>query len=64
MAEQKFGGKVTTNSHLAGRTGDRFHPKKRNLSALNQTIMANDPNESSSDELIVQIKKWRSRRYR
>src|SRR5262245_10863987 len=60
MAEQKFGGKVTINEQPVSRTGHLFHPKKRNLSILNQTIMANDPNESSSDELIVQIKKWRS----
>src|SRR5262245_30936921 len=60
MGARKFGGNITIEGHSASHTGHRFLPKKRNLSALNQTIMANDPDESSSDELILQIKKWRS----
>src|SRR5215510_10668221 len=60
MEGRKFGGNRAIGGHSASQTGHRFHPKKRNLSALNQTIMANDPGESSSDELIMQIKKWRS----
>gem|GEM_PF-1089649 len=60
MEGRKFGGNPTIEGHSASHTGHRFIPKKRNLSALNRTIMANDPDEFSSDELIVQIKKWRS----
>src|SRR5262247_4276611 len=60
MGARKFGGNPTIEGRSASHTGHRFIPKKRNLSALNQTIMANDPDESSSDELIMQIKKWRS----
>src|SRR5262245_19102409 len=63
MEGRKFGGKVTIDGHLAGHTGNRFEktPKKRNLPTMNQTkIMVNDADESSSDELIVQIKKCRS----
>ena len=63
MAEQKSSEKVTINSHLASRAGHRFEkpPKKRNLPTMNQTkIMLNDADESNSDELITQIKKWRS----
>src|SRR5215475_11127082 len=60
MEGRKFGGNRAIEDHSASQTGHRFHPKKRNLSALNQTIMTNDPGESSSDELIMQIKKWRS----
>jgi len=60
MGARKFGGNPTIEGRSASHTGHRFIPKKRNLSALNQTIMANDPDEFSSDELIVQIKKWRS----
>jgi PAS domain S-box-containing protein len=63
MEGRKFGGKVTIDGHLASHTGNRFEktPKERNLPTMNQTkIMENDADESSSDELIVQIKKWRS----
>src|SRR5215831_20769436 len=60
MGARKFGGNITIEGHSASHTGHRFLPKKRNLSALNQTIMATDPDEFSSDELIVHIKKWRS----
>src|SRR5215510_4626131 len=60
MGARKFGGNPTIEGRSASHTGHRFIPKKRNLSGLNQTNMANDPDEFSSDELIVQIKKWRS----
>src|SRR5215813_2319013 len=60
MRARKFGGNPTIEGRSASHTGHRFIPKKRNLSALNQTIMANDPDEFSSDELIVEINKWRS----
>src|SRR5262245_49273920 len=60
MEGRKFGGNRAIEGHSASHTGHRFYPKKRNLSALKQTIMANDSGESSSDELIMQIKKWRS----
>ena len=63
MEGRKFGGKITIDGHLVSHTGNRFEktPKKRNLPTMNQTkIMLNDADESNSDELIVQIKKWRS----
>src|SRR5262245_48774582 len=60
MAARKLVGNPPIEGRSASHTGHRFIPKKRNPSALNQTIMANDPDELSSDELIVQIKKWRS----
>src|SRR5262245_44817254 len=60
MEGRKVAGNRTIEGHSASQTGHRFYPKKRNLSALNQTTMTNDPGESSSDELIMQIKKWRS----
>jgi PAS domain S-box-containing protein len=63
MEGRKFGGKLTIDGHLASNTGHGFEKtrKKRNFPPMNQTkIMVNDEDEFSSDELIVQIKKWRS----
>src|SRR5262245_28985461 len=48
---------------MFGYTGHRFEkiPKNRNLLKMNESkIIVKDADDSSADELIVQIKKWRS----
>jgi len=69
MADRKFGPKVTAIRGHAIRHTDGPFQKTRNhkrtdsstLATMNDgKIMINETDESSSDELIIQIKKWRS----
>ena len=63
MAEQKFGGRLSGLDHAGSRADHRFEkiPQNRNLPTMNELkIIGKDADESSSDELIVQLKKWRS----
>ena len=69
MADRKFGPKVTPIRGHSVRHTDGPFQKTRNhrrtdsstLATMNDgKIMINETDESSSDELIIQIKKWRS----